>query len=156
VSWSRGRLDSFGAGDGRAYHKFFDDGWGPGGIGAEWEQVSGPPVDVGVDLAGPVTAVSWEGNRLDIFGVGTDGRVYHQFFDDGWGLGGINASWESVGQAPAILGSTLGVVSWSRGRLDLFGAGDDGRAYHQFFDDGWGLGGIDADWEGVGGPAPGF
>jgi hypothetical protein len=49
-----------------------------------------------------------------------------------------------------------GVVSWSRGRLDLFGAGGDGRAYHKFFDDGWGPGGIGANWEGVGGPAPGF
>lgn len=49
-----------------------------------------------------------------------------------------------------------GVVSWAPGRLDVFGAGGDGRAYHKFFDGNWGPGGVGADLERGGGPAPGF
>ena len=87
VSWEPGRLDIVATGaDGRAYHKFFAGGWGPGGITADWEPVGGPAG--GGRFAGAVAATTWEPGRLDIVGTGADGHVHHKFFAGGWGPGG--------------------------------------------------------------------
>ncbi|MEA2703587.1 MAG: hypothetical protein QOD63_1532, partial [Actinomycetota bacterium] len=156
VSWEPGRLDMFRTGtDGRAYHKFFAGGWGPGGITADWEPVGGP--GRGVRLRDRLSVVSWEPGRLDVFGTGTDGRAYHKFFGGGWGPGGMTADWEAVGGPASGVGfvGAVTAVSWERGRLDVLGTGTDGRVHHNFFAGGWGPGGITADWEPVGGPGRG-
>jgi hypothetical protein len=66
VSWGPNRLDIFGIGaGGTVQHYWFDPtiaadtnhGWGAG-----WE-------DLGGAITGPLSAVSWGPNRLDIFGV---------------------------------------------------------------------------------------
>jgi hypothetical protein len=34
--------------------------------------------------------------------------------------------------------------------LDIFAPGNDGRMYHKYDDNGWGPGGISANWESIG------
>ena len=33
----------------------------------------------------PSAIVSWEAGRLDVFRRGIDGKMYHKYFQDGWG-----------------------------------------------------------------------
>jgi hypothetical protein len=76
------------------YHKYFENGWGPGGINNNWESIG----DIaGGQLTSAPAAVSWQAGRLDIFVRGSDGRMYHKYFENGWGPGGINNNWETIG-----------------------------------------------------------
>lgn len=99
------------------YHKFFDGNWGPGDIDNNWEDIGGGP---GVRLDGaPPAAVSMGPGRLDIFASGQDGRMYHKFFDNGWGPGGIDNSWEDIGGGPGVrLFGSPAAVSMGPGRLE--------------------------------------
>jgi hypothetical protein len=66
-------------------------------------------------------AVSWGPDRLDVFVVGTDAAVYHQYSNDNattfYPAGG---NWERVGGNAA---SAPSVVSWGPNRLDVFVSG---------------------------------
>jgi hypothetical protein len=151
VSWGPGRLDIFASDqNGNMHHKFFNGTWGPGGINNNWENIGGGLG--GVRLEGPPAAVSWGAGRLDLFAAGADGRMYHKFFNGTWGPGGINNNWEDVGGGPGVpLEGFPAAVSWGPGRLDIFALGHDGRMYHKFFDGTWGPGGINNNWEDIGG-----
>lgn len=66
-------------------------------------------------------AASWGSNRLDVFVVGTDSQVYHQYSDDeGTTFYPSGNNWELVGGNAA---SSPSVVSWGANRLDVFVSG---------------------------------
>jgi hypothetical protein len=142
VSWSKSRLDVFGVGRNGSDNVFqmlhrYRDGeegaaWGPAD---HWE-----PLDGRFDSAPAV--VSWEPGRLDIFGLGTDDRVYQKTLDQSHG--GWTAGWTLLGTV--AFNSAPAAVSWGPGRLDVFGIGIDGHMYHNAFDSGQWIG-----WESLGG-----
>jgi len=93
--------------------------------------------------AGPV--VSWESDRLDVFGIGTDSALYHKWWNNGWGPG--VKDWESLG---GICMSPPTALAWSNDRLDVFMVGTDSALFHKWWDgSSWGPG--VKDWESLGG-----
>ena len=67
------------------FHKWWDGTrWGPSQT--DWESLGGT-------FNGPPAAVSWGPNRLDIFGLGVDNVVRHNWSQDGTNWGG----WEPLG-----------------------------------------------------------
>jgi murein DD-endopeptidase MepM/ murein hydrolase activator NlpD len=119
VSWGTNRLDTFIRGsDGNVYHKFtFDDtSWNPSGTG------NYDPMGSAVGgFAGQVSAASWGPNRLDLFGVDYNGKLWHRWWDSGpsWSM------WENLSQAvaragiPSLIG-TPSAVSYAAGCLSVF------------------------------------
>jgi hypothetical protein len=93
-----------------------------------------------------LSAVAWASNRLDIFVRGTDGALYHKYWDGShWGPSVSN--WEWLGGF--IVGAPK-VVSWGPNRLDIFVRGGDGALYHKYWDGAhWGP--SVANWEWLGG-----
>ncbi len=73
---------------------------------------------------------SWGQNRLDIFGLGTDGAMYHKAWD-GTAWRPSLTDWERLG---GVFTSPPAVASWGQNRLDIFGLGTDGAMYHKAWD----------------------
>ena len=73
-----------------------------------------------------VAAAAWDLNRLDTFVVGSDGALYHKWWD-----GSSWSGWEYQGgyciSAPAA-------VSWAPNRIDTFVIGTDHAMYHKWWD----------------------
>ncbi len=97
-----------------------------------------PPIDDRFGLA----VASWGPSRVDLFGVGTNGAMYHKAWDEIWrpSPGG----WEHLG---GIFTSRPAVVASGSGRLDVFGLGSDSSLFHAAWarDTGW------TSWEPLGG-----
>jgi hypothetical protein len=90
-----------------------------------------------------IAVAGWGPNRLDVFGVGSDGGLYHK----AWTGAAWQADWENLGgkftSAPAV-------ATWGPNRLDVFGVGSDGGLYHKA----WTGAAWQADWENLGGDFP--
>ena len=103
-----------------------------GNIWSEWESIGG-------ELADAPTAVSWAANRIDIFALGKNNRLWHKSWN-----GSEWSEWmeDSVGE----FSSTPTVASWGSDRLDVFirGAGD--QLWHKAWD-----GSEWSGWESLGG-----
>ena len=97
-----------------------------------------PPIDDRFGLA----VASWGPNRLDLFGVGTDGAMYHKAWDGVWRPS--PSGWEHMG---GIFTSPPAVVASGSDRLDVFGLGTDRSLFHRAWrpDTGW------TAWETLGG-----
>ncbi len=86
---------------------------------------------------GHVTAVSRRPGYLDVFTVGTDGRVYTAAYDPSnrW------KGWWAIGSIRAPVGAYVGCVSRSLDKLDIFVTDNSGRtmtaAWEPAFTDGW-------------------
>ncbi|HEX7288151.1 MAG TPA: baseplate J/gp47 family protein [Candidatus Angelobacter sp.] len=126
ASWGHDRLDVFVVGtDGALYHKAWD--------GAEWfpfttgyERLGIP--NTGITIRNSPTVTSWQHDRLDVFVVGTDGALYHKWWDGfGWGPS-KDGSFEYMGGF--IIGDPT-VASWDHDRLDVFVVGADRALYHK-------------------------
>lgn len=79
ASWSSGRLDIFARGtDGRLYHQYWNVGVGWSGWVDGW---SGPG---GAALASDPGAVSRASGVIDVFARGSNGGLYHGWFDGAW------------------------------------------------------------------------
>lgn len=136
VSWLAGRIDVFGAAaDGTLLHWWADE--------ADWNALPGQVEDLGGSLeyspptspeqpwpqaASPLSAVSWEPGRLDVFGVGSSGQTLQHwwyFFDPATQSGGWNdgsAEPESLGGK--ITGAPLAASTRdTSGSLDVFAPG---------------------------------
>ena len=73
---------------------------------------------------------AWGNNRLDIFGLGTDGAMYHKAWDgSAWRPSVLD--WERLG---GVFTSPPAVTAWGNNRLDIFGLGTDGAMYHKAWD----------------------
>ena len=99
----------------------------------------------GVSTASPA-AISWnvgfetnQSLRLDVFVRGTDGALWHKYYQNGW------SNWESLGGILAT-GAGPAVSSWSANRLDVFVQGTDGQLWHKWWD-----GSKWSGWQGLGG-----
>ena len=128
VSWDHDRLDVFVVGtDGALYHKAWDGvQWQPSVT--DYESLGIPRV--GVTIRGNPVAVSWDHDRLDIFMTGTDGALYHKWWDGSqWGPSAT--TFEFMGGE--ILGDPT-VASWDHDRLDVFVIGTDEGLYHKAWD----------------------
>jgi RHS repeat-associated protein len=87
-------------------------------------------------VASDPAAVSWGTNRVDTFIRGSDGALWHRWWDSvNW------SAWESLGGT--ILG-TPAAVSWGPNRLDVFAQGTDNALWHDWYDGSW-------HWESLGG-----
>jgi Repeat of unknown function (DUF346) len=94
VSCEAGRLDVFAVGsDNQMYHKSGDGdrNWSPYGTWEALGQTGG-----GFDPNTRPAVVSWGPERMDIFGVGSDGQMYHKAWDSGsWSPS--ETDWEALG-----------------------------------------------------------
>ena len=94
----------------------------------------------------PPAGGAWGQNRLDVFGLGGDGAMYHKAWDGtAWRPSPLD--WERLG---GIFTSPPGVVAWGQNRLDIFGLGGDGAMYHKAWD-GTAWRPSPLDWERLGG-----
>ena len=78
---------------------------------------------------GPPSDVAWGPNRLDVFVRGTDGAMYHKWWD-GTSWGPSASAFENLG------GDIIGCprpVSWASNRLDIFAQGTDDAMYHKWW-----------------------
>jgi hypothetical protein len=94
-----------------------------------WEALGG-------EFTSAPAAVSWGSGRLDVFGVGLDGQLYHRAWDNAWN------DWEPLG---GLLTSPPVAVSWGPNRVDIFGLGGDSQMYHKVWNGRW------AEWAPIGG-----
>jgi hypothetical protein len=88
-------------------------------------------------------AVSWQQNRLDLFGIGTDNAAYTR----NWNGSSWSNGWTNLG---GTFDSALDAVSWGRRRIDVVGLGTNDGAYHKSYSNGnWGPSATG--WESIGG-----
>jgi hypothetical protein len=134
VSRSTDKLDIFatdvsGAIQTAAWEPAFTDGW------HGWWAILGGRAAPGA----AVTAVSRNTDKLDIFVVGTDGRIYtaawEPDFTDGW------HGWWAIGDIRAPAGAPVHAVSRAPDKLDIFVTDANGfiqtAAWEPAFTDGW-------------------
>ena len=139
ASWGPGRLDIFavlggsvlpGYLGGTVRHRWWDAGAGSPWSG--WEDLGGTFVS-GTCI---VDAVSWGPGRVDVFAIGADKAMHHNWYDrDSGGWGG----WESLGGLFGV-NNDVHAVSWGPGRLDVFALGDDRQVHHCWYEMGTGWG----------------
>lgn len=125
VAWEPNRLDVFVRGtNNNVYHKAWaSNAWYPGGGVSDWENIGGT-------LAGNPVAVSWAKERLDIFGRGFNGQLYHKWWSPQSGWGPSATAWEALG---GKLSSDPVVTTWGPGRLDIVARAYDGTLQHKTF-----------------------
>lgn len=96
-------------------------------------------------ITGPA-AVSWDGQRIDIFVVGTDRGLWHSYATvDESGAPMRWSSWEDLG---GVLTAAPAASSSAPGTLDVVGRGSDGQVYHRAW-----TGSRWTPWAGLGGVA---
>jgi hypothetical protein len=80
-------------------------------------------------------AVSWAPNRIDLFGVASNGRLYHKAWN---GFAWTGWASELGAPPPGIApGSSPAVSSWGPGRLDVFVRGADNAIWHAAYAGRW-------------------
>jgi len=103
---------------------------GKGGSFSAWENLKG--TFVGDSL----TAVSWSKDRLDVFGIGSDSALWHNWFNGKWN------TWESLG---GVCFGKPKAIAARNGRLDIFVKGTDSALYQKCYNGKWN------DWQRLGG-----
>jgi hypothetical protein len=139
-------LDVFAVGnDGHMYMSWWQQGQDWSGVHDNWLLLGGafPP-------GASVAAVARLPGQLDVFAVGTDGRMYHAWWHDG-------ANWSTFVPIGGFFppGAPCSAVARLQNHLDVFAVGNDGQMYSSWWHDG-------SDWSGVhdnwmllhGGPQP--
>lgn len=131
VTWGVDRLDVFGLDEHNVIkHQYWDGtAWRP--RVTEFENLGGS-----CDPDYAISATTWGENRLDVFCIGFDGDLLHQYYDGSqWQPSA--ASLESLG-GPQALGGPLtngpSVVSWGKNRLDIFSTNQKGEVAHLYWD----------------------
>ena len=102
-----------------------------------------PSANAVVTGGSAVGAVSRSQERLDVFAVGLDGRV----FASRWRVGGAWEAWRPVGSTLFPPGAPVAAVSRRPSHLDLFAIAADGRPYTTW----WHEGGQWATWRRIAG-----
>ena len=82
-------------------------------------------------------ACSWGPGRLDVCVQGTDGALYHKWYNGGW------SGWESLGGK--LTSSPAAAAASGGNRIDVFVRGTDGALWSKSYNGGWG------GWASVGG-----
>ena len=123
------KLDIFVAGkDGRTCTAAWDHNVADGKWRGWWNIQTGR-----VPTGGTISAVSRAPNKLDIFLVSNDGRVYtaawqHNVANGKW------RGWWRIGNRQAVPGAPVAAVSRHPDKLDVFVAGKDGKTYTAAWD----------------------
>src|SRR2546429_7368967 len=88
-----------------------------------WEATAWSNFSATGRLTSTPSVSSWGAGRLDLFGRGQNGALWHRAYDDtsGW------HAWESLGQAPA---GGPASVSWGPSPVDAFVPGRDNGLWH--------------------------
>ncbi|HEY2514604.1 MAG TPA: hypothetical protein VGI39_27255 [Polyangiaceae bacterium] len=124
VSWGTGRIDLFVLGkDGAVYTRATSDGmtWDPSP--SAWTSIGSSP---GGAFVGPIAAVAWAPNRIQVFAEGTDQQIYADSFDtSAWG------GWRAIGGGAA---SAPVAVTGGPDKVDLFVVGSDRSIEMKSFD----------------------
>ena len=124
VSRIKNRLDVFGLAENNLTHKFWDGyQWKPAGLDFEI---------LGNGLATPPSAVTWGGDRLDIFGLDDHAVIKHQFWD-GTAWLPKDSEFENLG-AGCSGEFPITVTTWGQDRLDVFCHGPNEDLRHQYYD----------------------
>jgi hypothetical protein len=123
VSWGAGRLDVVVRGPTNDYlHTYWDGSW------HSYESLGGSFVtDPAISTRGP--------GRLDIFGIGTDHRLYQKSWPEDAAVWNRGDSWHLVG---GIFSSKVAAVSWASNRIDVVGRGGDNAVWHLYWNEGGG------------------
>ncbi len=87
---------------------------------------------LGGTITSGISADAWAANRLDVVVRGTNGNVFHKWWD-GANWGPSLTGWENMG-GPTT--DTPNIVSWGPNRLDIFARGNDGSVCHKWWK-GW-------------------
>lgn len=124
VSRIKNRLDVFGLAENNLTHKFWDGyQWKPAGLGFEI---------LGNGLATPPSAVTWGGDRLDVFGLDDNAVIKHQYWD-GTAWLPKPSEFENLG-AGCSGDFPIAVSTWGQDRLDVFCHGPHRELRHQYYD----------------------
>ncbi|HTS29022.1 MAG TPA: hypothetical protein VMH81_24290 [Bryobacteraceae bacterium] len=113
------------ASDGRTMSVWWDAGTG----WRAWFPLKGGLASGG-GTGSPITAVARYSGHLDLFTVGTDGRVYSAF----WDVAGGWSDWFAIGTLICRPGSTVNAVARYNDHLDLFTTAADGRVMSTWWD----------------------
>src|SRR4051812_35547402 len=76
-----------------------------------------------------IAAISHGPNRLDVLGLGTDNRMYHNWYESVNKLQGGWGGWEGLGDG--VFSSPPAVLAREDLLLDIYGVGADNRMYHR-------------------------
>ena len=129
VARSSQKLDIFVVGtDGGIYTAAWDAAVS-NGAWRGWWRVAGGSAPQGA----PVTVVSRDPNKLDVFVVGNDGRIYTAAWDAAVANGAWRGWWPVAGGA-AKLGSVISCASRDPNKLDIMTIGTDGKLYTAAWD----------------------
>ncbi len=86
-----------------------------------WQHWNGAAWSGWISLGGVFTsvpsAVSWSSGRIDVFGIGTDGGMYHKYYNGAW-----SPTWEALG---GIFISAPTVVSVSEDPVSMLWKAED-------------------------------
>jgi lysozyme len=91
--------------------------------------------DLGGTSLGHVSTVIWEDTHAELFAVGGDGAVYHNYFvfsQSDW------SGWSSMGGTNLVTGAAP--IRWDDGHVELFATDADGVAWHNWsgnYQGGW-------------------
>lgn len=146
TSWGAGRFDIVGIGhDGRCWHKAWDfaTGWSP--PGKDWTPLGGD-----FSTTDRLALTSWGTGRLDIVGVGQDGRCWHKAWDNVNGWSPAGEDWDALG-GNFLAAPGIAVTAWGPGRLDLVGISTGREAWHKSWQDDLGWSPPDEGWQRLGG-----
>jgi len=118
------KLDIFVAGkDGKTYTAAWDQHVANGAWRGWWNILAGH-----IPAGGTISAVSRAPDKLDVFLVSNDNRVYTAAWQHGVASGKWRGWWR-IGNRQAMAGAPVGVVSRHPDKLDVFVAGKDGKTY---------------------------
>ena len=112
-----------------------------------WDNPGGGIPAPGTNFISAFANCSWTNNRVDIFGIGADHQLYHNYWDNG---SGWLSPWQHValpsGVTPAG-GPGASANLAQPNRLDDYIIGTDGNCYHQDWQSGWSA------WQSLGHPS---
>lgn len=129
-SWGPMREDVFGVKSGNIYHTWWFDnsGWNA------WEEHACPVAPSGAPGASANNTVA---GREDIYYIGTDGNLYHQYYSAGSGWQPSISTWNNLGApAGAVLVGSPSATSWAAGRYDVYVRASNNGVYHAYSGDG--------------------
>ncbi len=104
-------------------------GWG---LSASWHTWDNPAAGSGFTTA--FAACSWGSEREDVFGMKSDGNIYHTWWFD-------NSGWNTWEEHQTVIPPAGGPAASANNavanREDLYYIGTDGNLYHQYYDGSW-------------------
>ena len=136
LSRNPNRIDLFVSGrEGGIYTTFSDGSWTD-----RWDHLADPNFgdQFTIPPGSPVTALSRNPNRIDLFVSGREGAIYTTFWDGDW-----FHRWERLpdpnfsDQFTIPPGSPVTALSRNPNRIDLFVSGREGGIYTTFWDGDW-------------------